>query len=270
VHRRLTDIFPRHVGWDSGGRHLAVGGNTPPYGNYGAAGVWGIETDRPVFRKDEGVHRVGCNEVAFSRDGKLAALAWEQGKLQIVEVATGREVKQLDVPGAQCAAFSPDGSLLAIGTKPDSTLSVVVPNTGELRWSVKLGPGVGVGRVWYSPDGKRLIGSAWEGYGWKDAVTLKVWDAVAGAELRSLKGFYPFALDPAGQKVLGMLPGGATFASFDLRDGKQIGPALPTPYGWTTLVGAYSPDGRHAILGARNGTVHIYRLPEPAANTPAP
>jgi WD40 repeat protein len=119
--------------------------------------------------------------LAFSHDGKLVAV-WQNSvpavgqpcPLHIVEVATGKVRHTL--PGHKvaifCAAFSPDGSVLATGGM-DNVLCF---------WDVKTGKQIGeplphsnhVNSLHFTPDGKRLITADNE---------LRIWDVAGQKEV---------------------------------------------------------------------------------------
>ncbi len=70
---------------------------------------------------------------AFTRDGRLAAVAASYGVASIVEVATGRELVRLEAPNQQrigSLRFSPDGTRLAAA---DVNLSIEVWDIRKLR-----------------------------------------------------------------------------------------------------------------------------------------
>ncbi len=81
---------------------------------------WDVQTGRPVRRlpRRNAVDLHG--PVAFSRDGRLLALALSRTQVQLLDAATGAEIALLDppVPGViSWLAFSPAGSQLAVATE---------------------------------------------------------------------------------------------------------------------------------------------------------
>jgi WD40 repeat protein len=179
--------------------------------------------------------------------------------VQICDAATGKELKRHSVPGSNCVAFSPDGRRLVWSTRFDPiTLDMRDPWTGSSDWSVKLPAGLAA--VWITPDGKKVVGPLGE--------VMKTWDAKTGVELQSLPRFLARAFSPDGRRMFGAdwSLGGGPGAVYDLATGKRVSSRMPPLAG----AAAFAPDGRHVVVGALNGVIHVYRLPLPAATEPPP
>jgi WD40 repeat protein len=194
---------------------------------------------------------------ALSPDGKLLVIGGEANHVHLVDVATGKEVRQIDGPTAPQLparqrrwaeemlwfAFSPDGRLLA-GSGLDS-FSVWEVATGRFRYQVKEGGGP----LAFSPGGKYLA------CGGEEAICL--YEATSGAVVRRF--------DPHSGRVraLAFAPDGKTLATtgavvnlWDVATGKRR-PVLP---GHESGVGclAFSPDGTELASGG--GTLLIWDL----------
>jgi WD40 repeat protein len=63
-------------------------------------------------------HTDSVTNLAFSRDGRTLASAG--GEVKLCDVADGKELASLHRLGAHCLAFSPDGSMLALGCDDDT------------------------------------------------------------------------------------------------------------------------------------------------------
>ena len=61
--------------------------------------------------------------LAISNDSRLVAAGFEDGRIKVIELATGSEIKRLERHGAQvwCLAFAPNGKVLA-STSFDKTV----------------------------------------------------------------------------------------------------------------------------------------------------
>jgi WD40 repeat protein/tRNA A-37 threonylcarbamoyl transferase component Bud32 len=143
--------------------------------------------------QDRWVH----TSVVFSSDeSRLAGV--NQAGAKVWDSNTGEELLSLEDPGAQCMAFSPDGSRLVIGSIPSGppvssprsihpTVTVWDAHTGQQLFKQKLDVQL-LSCVAFSADGARLaVGSegAWQ-QGVPGEVTLL--DARTGQPLLMLKG----------------------------------------------------------------------------------
>jgi WD40 repeat protein len=133
----------------------------------------------------------------FSRDGKVLASGAADQRVHLWDVATGKELHP--APG-HCGAvlkvaFSPGGRTVASGGV-DRTIRFWDWATGR-EWSRSDDIGeVGERRpvlgLYYSPDGKRLVSvessslnraERGEGWGWRTAEVIRLWDAATGRML---------------------------------------------------------------------------------------
>jgi WD40 repeat protein len=170
------------------------------------------------------------------------------------------ELLTATLPGGRMhnAAISPDGTLLVSVTSSvtESRLTAFDTTTGKEVYSNLL-PGYATGRVSFSPDSRWIVlampvekqGQA----GW-ESVTVKVWDAATGAEVRAIRGLHSSTkaiAGPAGRFIAWseMVKQGGTPASSTMRvrfldpaTGKELDSALKEiPDGDLQAV---SPDGR--------------------------
>jgi hypothetical protein len=161
------------------------------------------------------------------------------GRGTALRFSTGKRVN--------CAAFSPDGGLLATGGE-DSAIRFWDVATGK---EVRTLPGRGVHSLAFSADGTRLA-SAGEGG------TVRLWDVRTGKQLRKWKG------SELPQMGVGFAPDGKTVASGDwgeelylweVATGKRLRRTGPgeSPTEWV----AFSPDLRLAAQVTTSGVVTV-------------
>jgi WD40 repeat protein len=116
--------------------------------------------------------------VTWSPDGNWLATGTEDGRFQIWNAATGKEMltQRAHDYAITSISWSPDGKHLATGSE-DQTVKVWDRGGNNLRTLV-----ADKGRVncvAWNPDGKRLAAGCWHG-------NVKVWDANTGEELTTL------------------------------------------------------------------------------------
>jgi WD40 repeat protein len=201
----------------------------------------------------------GINSLALSPDGRLAALACDDGGARIVELATGRILRErFDHEGAVLsAAWSPDGARIAFGGWDDRVALYGLAHSAPLAWIA--GDAEPVNALAFSRDGGALALGGFMG-------TVSVWDAATGA-----------ALGRAGRhegsvKSVAALPGGGWLSSG--RDGclrihrggagrtsDEHGVSRVIQVGPTIVNGvAVDPTGRRAACASRSRGVEVFDL----------
>jgi WD40 repeat protein len=122
------------------------------------------------------LHRLGLGFIAdlLYSDGSEALMVAEGGTV-LVDLSTGKSQWELDC-GANCAALSPDGSLLALGRRA----KIWIWNLREQRVEQQLFAHDRVSSLAFSPDGRVLASGDYE--------LVMVWDLANGRELRRLLG----------------------------------------------------------------------------------
>jgi WD40 repeat protein len=281
--------------WDEGGV-LSInisrdGKLAASAGADGTARVWDLATAKEVHRFDlkDGVARA----VAFDKDAKrLVTLGNTSGR--IWDVATGKELQKLAGPPSHfgCAAFTPDGTVLATGgqairlfdpatgkelhTRPghrDEVAAVAALPTGELLtaghdhtvrcWNAHTGKELAtiatlpevVSRLAATPDGKRLATGEHKG-------AVRLWDVRAGTELQQFLGLAEAVVS------LTFLADGTRLAAGD-RDtlcvwetdtGKIVRRIhLTGKHSWSNGW-AVTPDGKVAARVSNSATIQLYDL----------
>jgi WD40 repeat protein len=189
--------------------------------------------------------------LVFSSDGKRVASTGAESVLKVWDAFSGRELFVKDMKNAITAlAISPDDQRLAV-TGRTSDVQILDASTGEL---VKTCSGDVAHRVQlkFSPDGKRLAAAGYES-------GLELWDADTGQRVRTFKGHHgfvwDFAFSPDGTRIASAGTDGRVKVWDVIRDRDVI----PIPiigqrgtYYWL------SPDGRIALAGIKESTVHLW------------
>jgi WD40 repeat protein len=227
-------------------------------GNLNCVRRWDVASGKelPPLRDDMGRVR----SLAISGDGQKL-LAGGTKAVVLWDLQTGTRLQRLDRSDyVHCAALSPDTTRILTGADEGRTpvLRLWDANTGkEIRRFE--GHRTKINNVVFSPDGRLCVSGGWGG---DNAV--RVWDVATGQELRriptraSLEGL---AFLPDGQRVLGSLADNTLYL-WDVRNGEQ----LHAFQGHTASVMsvAVSRDGRYALTGSRDGTLRLWRLPDPS------
>lgn len=173
----------------------------------------------------------------FSLDGKQLA-GVNQSEVKIWDPQTGQELLKLS-GGDNMADFSPDGKRIASG-----------PKVFDLQTGQELLTFDGVRSVFFSPDGKRLVGF--------DKELLKVFDAQTGKELLSI---------PTETSRVSFSPNGKRLASgavngeinlWDAETGVEIR-SFKRHAGPVTRV-MFIQDGTR-LVSVGHGTVRIWDVP---------
>ena len=229
--------------------------------------VWDAAEGKELRRMSDpalGNGTISAMMSAISPDAKLVAVP-VGAKVKLLEVATGKEARELDGGDGQSPlVFSPDGKLLiALSGRNDGLTVWDVANGKKLRQvgkaeapaaaagfvAVNLAVRSGVGLA-VSPDGKLLA--------WGDGPSLRLVDLETGKEKNGSAGHAAdlrellFARD--GKTVL---TGGddGSLRRWDAATGKALGEiALP---GKSYAFVIPSPDGRVVAAGDPTGTVHL-------------
>ena len=267
--------------------------------------IWDAESKEEVVALNG--HTSAVTSVAFSPDGRrIASGSWDK-TVKVWSTRTwqetctfkGHSVRVLSV------AFSPDGRRIVSGGSELDRKSVKYNIISELKvWDATSGQELlnlqghcgRVHNVVFSPDGKRIISGS-EGPDRKSRELgeyLKLWDAVTGHELLTLRtdrgsiGYVALSPDGmriatgatrlgkvwdtiTGQELLTLEWYGGSWRSvaFD-PDGRRIVSADGAIRVWDAVTGqetltlgggdsvAFSPDGLRIISGRRDGTVKLW------------
>ncbi|MBO0862087.1 MAG: hypothetical protein J2P21_27055 [Chloracidobacterium sp.] len=133
------------------------------------------------YKQFEADPRDYVRAVAFSNDGRLLALGFLNGSLQVWEVSSGVMIYSIAAHPASVTsvAFSPNNMLLATGSR-DNTVKLWESDTG-VELQVLRGHKGEVSAVAFSPDGQWLVSSSHDRL-------IKIWRVVTGQEAQTLEG----------------------------------------------------------------------------------
>src|SRR5262249_27899251 len=234
------------------GKRLAVSGSVHGDDKAGwrsAAAVFGLASGK-VVRIIERLPLEGVNGLTMSPDGKLLFTLDRKGKVRVEEVETGAELLTEQFPGDVIASMtlSPDGSMLALGTGPNTHKILVWKwQTAEEPREIKSGWHRGRAVV-FSPDGKVLAECS------NSEPDVRVFDVASGRLLHKLEqpdleahGNYHVAFSPDGKLVAAYGGRSNTNATilWDAATGKFV---KQLDFGGAL---AFSPDSSLLVAGSR-------------------
>jgi len=290
-----------HVAFSPDGRHIVAGGNDL------SARIWEVETGKPlpvlplgaaclsVAYSSDGtlivtttagnlaivwdaktgklvstmgkVASASIKNLAFGRDAQSIITAHADGKIEVLDLQTGRTKAVPNSGGSpvNAASVSPDGTRVV--TASGSTNMVFtgelqlarIWKQGEIEPAVELRNrlvAVSVSEAWFNPDGKLAITVNKDG-------TAKVWDAARGTSLVDLglasfpqgsSGFPDAAISPNGKFVaLTSLDGRVRV--WDMVTGKPL--TVFTGPGGQVLSVVFSPDSTTLVALYADGTARL-------------
>jgi WD40 repeat protein/class 3 adenylate cyclase/energy-coupling factor transporter ATP-binding protein EcfA2 len=225
--------------------------------------LWDTATWRPVgppLRSPQG----GWQGVDFSPDGRTLAIAGGKGRVELWDVTTRKELRELADPAAATSGepqlsvvrYSPDGSVIAAGPQETNHVTLWAAASGQVigRPITTNPPGSGAQSISFSPDSKRIAVPGAPG-------TLAIWEVATGRRVGK-----PLAIGSADvEEAIFAEDGRAVIASddsglvsmVDIATGRRIRPPLSVgnkPAASLDL----SPDERLLAAGSFEGPVFVW------------
>jgi WD40 repeat protein len=227
----------------------AVGGSQE---SAGKLVVWDLPGNKSKYQHDEAK---GIRSLAFSPDGKTLALALYDGKIKLLDSATGKEQQTLPghANGVNCVAFSPDGLTLASASL-DQTAKLWDVKTGKEKMTFR-GHTEYVLCVAFSPDGQTLGTCSGTSTHPQTGGNAKLWDLTTGKERATMDSPQTpmefLAFSPDGRAVATVSWDG-NVKLWDAKTGTAISTFAAHVQGGFGV--QFSPDGKTlATCGGANG-----------------
>jgi WD40 repeat protein/class 3 adenylate cyclase/energy-coupling factor transporter ATP-binding protein EcfA2 len=224
--------------------------------------LWDTASWRPVgppLRSSQG----DWEGVDFSPDGRTLAIAGGKGRVELWDVATRKELRELTDPAATSAEpqlsvvrYSPDGSVIAAGPQETNHVTLWAAASGRVigRPIITNPPGSGAQSIAFSPDSKRIAVPGAPG-------TVGIWVVATGRRVGK-----PLAIGSANVEEAIFAPGGRTLIAsdddgsvsmVDIATGRPVRPALSVG---DQIAGSLdlSPDGRLLAAASYEGSVFVW------------
>ena len=236
--------------WENSlGSFLAFSPDGSTLAGGGGGNVWLWDVDSGQLKAALGGVINPVISMAISPDGStLACASW--GEVRLWTVDTGQLKTTLEHSWGNAIGFSPDGSILASGSR-DAAVRLWEVDTRQLKITLE-GHTDPVTSVKFSPDGSTLASGSLDG-------TIRLWDTDTGQVKATLEHSeaYPAVFTVA------FSPDGHTLASgsnglilWDVNS-VNLRTTLGRGIGFTTSV-AFSPDGKTIASGSSLGTVLLW------------
>ena len=228
---------------------------------YDGTTLWDTRTWRPVappLRSRQG----GWAWADFNPDGRTLAIAGGRGRVELWDVATRKEIRELTdpaaVPGQRALAvvrFSPDGRIIAAGGQQTNHVTLWNAKTGRVigRPLFVRQPGSGAQAIAFTPDSKRIAVPGPTG-------TVGIWDLATGRRVgRVAVGRTDVAdvLFADGGRTLVASDDGGAVSFVGVATGRRLRPPLSVGDKGAGAL-ALSPDGRLLAAASYDGPIVVW------------
>ena len=221
-------------GFSPDGRYLAM----KSWNDHDSLEIWDLRTPRAALTLSDFSGNV-TPTWAFHPDGRQLAFGRLDGTIVVIDLATGRELRQ-STEGfgrATAMAFNHDGSRLAFTSWYSNVIHVLANDSDSLCVKVDLPSPTQLFHIAWNPRQTNLLAAGGED------TTIRIWDVDTGRLTIALSG------DSYNGLVVGFHPGGDLLASrgwngmlrlWDIRTGRQV---LDMASSWLPEL-HFDPEGR--------------------------
>jgi WD40 repeat protein/uncharacterized caspase-like protein len=253
--RELRSLPEQHAGFIRSVAFSPKGDTLVSISALNVVTIWNVGSGKPITAQK---YPDSIGSVVFSKDGQTMALAAIEGGIKLIEVATGKVLRNM-AEGSSPVSFSPDGKTLATGDRDRSIKLWDLASGREIL--TLLGDLRGIISLAFSADGRTLAGGSHD-------QTVRVWDVVSGAERQTLLGHtgdVNSVVFCAEGTTLASASKDKTIKLWDVASGTEL----------KTLVGhsdeihslAVSPDGKTLASASSDHTVELWDVSSGQART---